>query len=189
MNSFRKVVTVLTAEMVGVALADQLTKALVRSEIPPNGTIEVVPGLLNLVHWTNTGIAFGLFQGRGELLAVLSVLALVGIPLLFWWEWRREPALARTVWGLGLILGGALGNLVDRLRLGRVTDFLDFYAGDWHWHAFNLADSSICVGTALVLYLAYRRSPVQGRPDSGAASSASTKQRSPKERETDAGRD
>ena len=88
-----------------------------------------------------------------------------------------------------MILGGALGNLVDRLRLGSVTDFLDFYAGDWHWHAFNLADSSICVGTALVLYLAYRRSPVQGRPDSGAASSAPTKQRSPKERARDSGGD
>jgi len=162
MHSFRKVWFIVGVETLGVAVADQLTKAAVRAWIPSDSSVEIIPGLLNLVHWNNTGIAFGLFQGRGELLAVLSVLALVGIPLLFWWEWRREPALARTAWGLGLILGGALGNLIDRLRLGSVTDFLDFYAGKWHWHAFNVADSSICVGTALVLYLAYRGSPAEG---------------------------
>lgn len=187
MSSNRKVLIILAAEMLGVVLLDQLTKALVRSHIPPNGTIEVIPGLFNLVHWTNTGIAFGLFQGRGGVLAVLSVLALVGIPLLFWWEWRRDPALARTAWGLGLILGGALGNLLDRLRLGSVTDFLDFYAGDWHWHAFNVADSAICVGTGLVLYLAYRRPPAHEQAHSDAASSAPAKPCSPKSRETDSG--
>ncbi len=164
MNSFHRITIILVGEILIVALADQLTKALVRGHLALNDSLEVIPGLLNLVHWSNTGIAFGLFQGRGGLLAVLSVLALIGIPVLFWWEWRREPRLARTAWGLGLILGGALGNLVDRLRFGSVTDFLDFYLGDWHWHAFNVADSCICVGTALVLYLAYSCSAVKDKP-------------------------
>jgi len=158
--------------MLVVAMADQLTKALVRSQIALHDSVTVLPGFLNVVHWRNTGIAFGLFQGRGGLLTALGIAALVGIPILFWWEWRRDPHLARTAWGLGLILGGALGNLIDRLRLGSVTDFLDFYLGEWHWHAFNLADSCICVGTALVLYLAYSGRPVQD--EAGAANQRQT---------------
>jgi signal peptidase II len=161
MKSFRGPALVLLVETLAVAAADQLTKTLVRLFLNDHQPVTVIPGVFNLVHWKNTGIAFGLFQNRGDLLAILGVLALVIIPILFWWEWRRDPRLANVCWGLGLVLGGALGNLIDRLARGHVTDFLDFYIGTHHWPAFNLADSCICIGTGLVLYFAYK-SPSPG---------------------------
>jgi len=163
MKDFRTIARILVAETILIAVADQITKFWVRQTLSPDEPVVVIPGLFNLVHWRNTGIAFGLLQDQSVLLTLLGTAALVGIPLLFWWEWRRDARLGVAAWGLGLILGGALGNLIDRLRFGDVTDFLLFYIGSRQWPAFNLADSGITIGTILVLFLAYRSSS-KGEP-------------------------
>ena len=110
MPSFRRLAAILAIESLAVVLADQLTKMIVQWQIDPGSPIVVIPHFFHLVHWKNTGMAFGLFQNRPELLTGLGLAALVLIPLLFWWECRREPQLSVAVWGLGLILGGALGQ-------------------------------------------------------------------------------
>lgn len=134
-----------------VVLVDQFTKAMVSSALPLHHSVEVIPGFFSLTYVRNTGAAFGILasisRGWGSwLLLGFSV----GAMILFAWLWikdRRMP-LWRGV-SLGLILGGACGNLLDRARLGEVVDFLDFYIGQYHWPAFNVADSAITVGTAL----------------------------------------
>ncbi len=156
---FRRLIWILIAEGAAVALLDQLVKGWVRREIDPELPVEVISGFFHLVHWTNTGIAFGLLREHPEILTGLGLAALVAIPVLFWLECRRDPRLAVTVWGLGMILGGALGNVIDRLRIGHVTDFLLFSIGSYRWPAFNLADSAITVGTVLVLWTAWRQAP------------------------------
>lgn len=153
--SFQRLMVILCILAVLAALFDQLTKWWVRSAMELNDHLVLVPGIVNLVRWRNTGIAFGLFQGGNWILTVVGIAALAVIPLIFYWEWKKDPRIGRAAWGIGLILGGALGNLIDRLRLGAVTDFIDVYIGSHHWPAFNVADSCICVGTALVFLLVY----------------------------------
>ncbi len=124
--------------------ADQLTKALVRSSIERGEVVEIVGGL-GLVNVRNTGIAFGLFSGGGPWLAVVvgvAMLVLVGAFVA-----HADTPLAWLPGGL--LLGGALGNLVDRMREGAVTDFIDLPS----WPAFNLADSAITVGVLSLLYV------------------------------------
>lgn len=136
-----------------VAVVDQATKALVVAELPLHQTIPIVPGLLNLTHVRNTGAAFGLFNQsdfayKPLVMAALAVLALLGVALYA----AQLPAghrLPRV--GLALVLGGALGNLVDRVRQGYVVDFVDAYWRDWHFWAFNVADSAITVGVCLLI--------------------------------------
>jgi signal peptidase II len=132
--------------------ADQLTKLLVDRFVPVFSSRTVIPNLLDLVHVHNAGVAFGILNGiddprRGILTTALAVIALVGIAY-YARHVRREETLARV--GLSLILGGAVGNLIDRLRRGYVIDFVDVYWGDWHFWAFNVADAAISVGAALV---------------------------------------
>ena len=139
-----------------VALVDQISKVAVAYLVPKYGAIPVIPGFFDLVHVYNRGAAFG-FLNRPDIewqfwlfmaataLAVWAIIALAH-------NARHDPLL---FCGLGLILGGATGNLVDRLRYRAVLDFLDFYVGDWHWPAFNVADAAICVGAfcaCLALY-------------------------------------
>jgi signal peptidase II len=127
---------------------DQATKALALTSLRPVGSVLVVPGLFNLTFVRNTGIAFGMFAGEGLLVALfmvgLAALALYQARSLNWRSW--EP----NVVGGGLV-GGALGNLLDRARLGYVVDFLDFYVGPHHWPVFNIADSLICVSVAWIV--------------------------------------
>jgi signal peptidase II len=129
----------------GTVAADQAVKALVRGAIDPGERISVVPGL-HLVRVHNTGVAFGLFPGGGTALIVVGVLALGALLAFFVTHHGR-----RLVWlPTGLLIGGAAGNLVDRLRDGSVTDFLKLP----HWPAFNVADMAITVGVvALVLVI------------------------------------
>ena len=136
----------------GVLVLDQWSKWLVEEKLPLRQAIEVLPGLLNLLHVRNTGIAFGLFASGGNLAGtlVLTVLGLGGLSLLgvyFFRTPRSEPWMLAS---LGLILGGAVGNLADRIASGSVTDFLDFYYGSYHWYTFNVADSAITVGILLM---------------------------------------
>jgi signal peptidase II len=130
-----------------VVVLDQLSKWAILAWL--DRPIALTPFFNLIVVW-NRGVSFGMFDSASALGPwVLSGLALVVVVLLLVWLRRADHPL--TAAGLGLIIGGAVGNLVDRVRFGAVIDFLDFHALGWHWPAFNVADSAICVGAALLL--------------------------------------
>ena len=136
-----------------VVAADQATKALVRARLPLYDSINVIPGMLDITHATNSGAAFGILNGvefpykaAVMVLVALVALAAVGIYAL---SLPAHQRVARV--GLALILGGAFGNLIDRAAVGHVLDFVDAYWHDYHFWAFNVADSAISVGVVLML--------------------------------------
>jgi signal peptidase II len=134
----------------GVVLADQATKALVLARFSLGERHELT-GFFNMVLVYNKGAAFSfLSEAGGWQTPALVVFALVAIGLVGTFI-VRSPGRTLLCTGLALILGGALGNLIDRLRYGQVVDFLDFHAAGWHWPAFNVADSAITVGAALLI--------------------------------------
>ena len=147
-----------------VALAvlalDQWSKWLVEAHLPHLSSVRVIPGLLNFTHVRNTGVAFGLFAagGRGGdvhalALSLVGALALAVVLVYFW----RTPAHDQLLLvALALVLGGAVGNLTDRVAGGAVTDFVDVYVGTYHWHTFNVADSAITIGLVLMAWDALR---------------------------------
>ena len=110
--------------------------------------IEVTP-FLNLVVVYNYGVSFGMFSGIPYGSFILSAVAIIITIVLFVWMYRVKEAFVGVA--LGLIIGGAIGNIIDRVRIGAVADFIDFYVGDYHWPAFNVADSAVCVGVAILL--------------------------------------
>lgn len=135
-----------------VFLLDQASKWVVAHSLPLGETRRIVPGLFNLTHVRNRGAAFGLLADypAGAILAFLvafSAAALVLVLILLW----RGPGSRLAGCGLAFILGGAGGNLVDRLRAGSVLDFLDFHLGVYRWPPFNVADSAIVVGAAALV--------------------------------------
>jgi len=151
-NRFSRAIWVVIAA--GIFVADQVTKALVEALIPEHATVPVIPHFLNLDHTTNPGAVFGLFSDspsplKTVLLIVVSSLLLALVIGLMW----RSQHLGRVGGvGLALILGGALSNLFDRIRVGRVVDFLDVYYRGYHWYTFNLADASIVVGAGFLVF-------------------------------------
>jgi len=154
----------IAAVAVAVVLLDRVTKAIVVENIPLHGSREVIGTVLRITHTQNSGSAFGLFQDRTTMLSLLSVVAVAAILYYYRTIAARSPLIAAT---LGMQLGGAFGNLVDRLGQGYVVDFVDAGVGDVRFWAFNVADSSIVVGIFLVsglLWLEERRAP---RPAGG----------------------
>jgi signal peptidase II len=151
-----------------VLALDQATKALVMRYMEPYAQLPLVDGLLSLSHVRNRGAAFGLFSDadlphQSVLLAVLSLAALVGIAGYF----IRLPASARLPrLALALVLGGAIGNLIDRLRFGWVVDFVHVYWRDHQWPDFNVADSAITVGVALLILDIVRSPKTEPAPGS-----------------------
>lgn len=138
------------AVAVPVALLDQLGKWWMAGLLLPRGGRPIeIAAFFNLVEVWNRGMSFGLFNAAQASWAFV-ILALVVSAGLLWWLKRADRPL--PAFAIGLILGGALGNVVDRLRFGAVFDFLDFHLAGWHWPAFNLADSAITVGVALLLW-------------------------------------
>lgn len=138
---------------VPVIAADQITKYLVEQRTPEEYTRTMIPGFFDLVHRHNRGVAFSMLADSdspwlGPLLIGFSLAVMV---LLVWLLVSGRAGGGRARSGLALILGGAVGNLVDRLLHGSVIDFLDFYAGRYHWPAFNVADSCIVAGAGLVI--------------------------------------
>lgn len=134
-----------------VLVLDQLSKWAVVTWIPVHRPISVIPGLFDLVNIRNRGAAFGFLNSpdiewQFWLFLFATLVATWAIVSLVRSATREQPVLFS---GLGLVLGGALGNLVDRLRMRAVVDFLDVYWGEWHWPAFNVADMGICVGAFL----------------------------------------
>ncbi len=143
-----------------VVALDQLSKWQVVRHLP--GEAVEVTGFFNLVLLCNTGISFGMWPGESVLKSwILSAFALaVVVGLLIWVRGKENLLLASSS---GLVVGGALGNLVDRVRLGCVIDFIDVHAAGWHWPAFNLADSAITVGVALLLVHGLFFDPAKGK--------------------------
>ena len=137
---------------------DQLTKVLVQLKLPLGSQVPLIPGLLNLVHIHNKGAAFGLLSGWSAAYAWLFFVATTGLVLgvLGYLLWRLPDDHWPAALGYSLIMTGALGNLIDRVRLGEVVDFIDIYWGRYHWPAFNVADSLVCVGTALLVWVIIR---------------------------------
>lgn len=136
-----------------VFAGDQVTKNIVKSSIPHDAVFPVIPGLFNIIHAENSGIAFSLFAGSSSswkmvLLIGVSLALLITVIIVAWKS--REMNWEAGV-GLALILGGASSNLLDRIRFGQVVDFLDVYYRSYHWPTFNLADSAIVVGAGLLL--------------------------------------
>ena len=136
-----------------VAILDQLTKYWVIAFFdarPPGAPVAEFTPFFNLVLTGNRGMSFGLFNNDAAAnTAVFTVLAAAIVIALILWLRRAETAVLRV--GIGLVIGGAIGNVIDRLWHGAVVDFLDFHLGGWHWFAFNLADAAICLGVVALL--------------------------------------
>jgi len=132
-----------------IVTLDQITKALIVNTFSRGQSKEIIPGLFDLCHTRNTGAVFGMFPGRSWLFAALTLAAIAILVLLV--RSLEDSASRWQYVAYGLIIGGAIGNLIDRVRVGSVTDFLDFYIGRYHWPAFNVADSAVCVGVAFLL--------------------------------------
>ena len=152
----------LTSLIAAAVVADQLTKTAALSLLSQGTAVPVLPGL-NLSLGFNTGASFGMMggfmAGKPLLMAALTGALTIAFAVM---AFRAQPALERA--GFALVVGGALGNIIDRLRQGAVTDFLDFYWRDWHWPTFNVADIAITLGTVLILFaslpLRRRKEPV-----------------------------
>lgn len=137
---------------IGLIVADQITKALVNSALGLYDSTTVIPGFIDLVHVRNEGVAFGLLNStnlpyKAAITTTLALAALGGIAL---YARQLQPSEWVARLGLACILGGAVGNLIDRVRQGYVLDFVDVYWDMWHFWAFNVADASITIGAILV---------------------------------------
>lgn len=152
---------------VAVVGLDQVTKHLVMTRMTLYSSVPVVPGVFHLTLITNTGALFGMFrdfaQPARSLLFTMVPLLAIALIVVFQYRTSMNDVIAQT--GLALILGGAVGNLVDRVRFGYVIDFLDVFVGEHHWPAFNVADSSICIGVSLLFIDLMRRGPRAGPAD------------------------
>ena len=139
---------------VWIISSDQWTKHRVQERLPFHQTVEVVPGFFNLTHVRNPGGAFGIFGrergGLGSLLFVAFSLLAVGVLLVLLVKVKEGEKTYSLSYSL--ILSGAVGNLIDRIRYGEVIDFLDFHLFSFHWPAFNIADSAICIGIGLMAF-------------------------------------
>jgi len=131
-----------------IVVSDQLTKEVVQRVFAYGESVPIIPGFFNLVYVRNTGAAWGMFGHMNVFLCLLSIGMLVAL-VRFRRSFLNDSILHRIT--LGLMLGGIIGNLMDRIRLMWVVDFLDFHIGVHHWPSFNIADSAICVGVGLYI--------------------------------------
>ena len=145
----KKLQPLLVFPPLAVIALDQITKVVVSRILQLHETVPVIRGLFNLVHLRNRGIAFGLLNrpGNDYVFYLLTIVTIGAVLLMLFWFTRLRDEDRKIKFGLSLIMGGAVGNLIDRLRLKEVIDFLDFHIGPYHWPAFNVADSAITVGT------------------------------------------
>jgi signal peptidase II len=140
---------------------DQLTKWLVRQNIPYGAEIPIIPGFFSLVHASNTGAAFSMFTGNNFFFIGLASVALVAILFLLIRDPRTRTPQQRlssiTKISLGLLAAGIVGNLTDRIFRGAVTDFLHFYLREYAWPSFNVADSCICIAAGLLILSSFQK--------------------------------
>ena len=145
-----------------VVLFDQISKVIIFETMPLYATISVIPGFFNITHIHNPGGAFGFLAGYSAIWRHLVFLFIssFAIGLIIFYYHKTPKSYVFLSFGLALILGGALGNMIDRVRLGIVIDFLDFYVNNYHWPAFNVADSAITVGIIIFIYhLVFNKMP------------------------------
>ncbi len=164
----------------GVVFLDQVTKSAIQAQLILSESSPVIPGFFHLTYILNRGAAFGLLAGASPhfVLPFFWVVTLVVIGTISVYSLRLPLDRQLSRWGLALILGGAVGNLIDRIRFQAVVDFLDFFYGSFHWPAFNLADSAITVGVGLLLLemiLGGKRSRRGGQQDAPAVTPDSQK--------------
>ena len=136
-----------------IVALDQITKWLVAERFTFDTSVTVISGLFSLVRVENRGVAFGMLSGLTSRMAMTAIvlISVAALGAICYLLWKIEDAAWRTGIALSLILGGAAGNLIDRIARGRVVDFLDFYFREYHWPAFNIADSAIVVGAGLLI--------------------------------------
>jgi lipoprotein signal peptidase len=144
-----------------ILILDLVSKAIVQDYINPWEPLVVIQGFFNLILTYNSGVAFSIFAGDGEgghawMLISLSLFSL--LPFIYFYL-KATPDDRLCLYGLGLVWGGALGNIHDRLRWGAVVDFIDLYWGAWHWPAFNVADMAICFGVGFLALSILREKP------------------------------
>ena len=145
-----------------IIIIDQITKAVILNFLPLYRSIEVIPGFFSLTHIQNPGGAFGFMSNQSSSLLNIIFLFVVSLAicLIFYFYITTPKKHTLLATGIALIFGGAIGNMIDRIRLGKVVDFLDFYIGNLHWPAFNVADSAISVGIVIFLFhLLFRKMP------------------------------
>ena len=133
-----------------LVFADQISKILIRINMSLYESIPVINNFFNLTYVTNDGMAFGINFPFG--IYIFSTISLIFTVFLFWYLWtiKEEGIVIRT--GVALIIAGAVGNLIDRIFLGSVVDFLDFMIGNYHWYVFNFADSYVTIGMGFILF-------------------------------------
>ena len=144
-----------------VLALDQWTKWLIESHLPEQSSHEVIPGLLHISHVRNTGVAFGMFAngGRDGSSWVLALFGLVALGLIGWLFARTSAEERGLLAALAMVMGGAVGNLLDRVASGAVTDFIAVYIGSYRWPDFNVADSAISIGLVVILLDSFRSRP------------------------------
>ncbi len=154
---------------IALFVVDQISKIWINAKIPfgtygPPGAVTVIDGFFYLVHVGNTGAAWSMFSGKSAWLALLALVTLIAI-----YCWRHSLGLRQRIVQLsfGLLCGGIVGNLVDRLLHGHVIDFLDFHFGTYVYPTFNVADAGICVGVAIYLIHSLRSGPETNRSQQG----------------------
>ncbi len=140
-----------------VVFVDQLSKLWIMATFSLHEQQDIIPGFFNLVYVVNTGAAFSILADvdspwRHYFFLIIGCIAVVGLTIAYM-KFKVENTFYYLP--IGLIVGGALGNMIDRIRFGSVVDFLDFYFGNYHWPAFNVADSAICVGAVLFIGMNY----------------------------------
>jgi signal peptidase II len=145
-----------------IILLDQFTKELILRYLPFNRTVPVIKGFFNITHIHNPGGAFGLMANLSPTLRMIIFLFIssLAVGLIFYFYKKTPTKYSLLAAAFALIFGGAIGNLIDRIRFGMVIDFLDFYVGKLHWPAFNIADSAITIGIGIFLYhLLFKKMP------------------------------
>jgi len=146
----------------GVLVLDQVTKALVSAALRLHESRSVIPGFLSLTLVHNTGAAFGILAGERSPLrtGLFLVVSVVAMGVVLWLVWRLRPEQKVEAVALSLIFGGAVGNVIDRIRFGKVIDFIDVFYRSYHWPAFNVADVAISVGVFFLFWcLIVRKEP------------------------------
>ena len=156
MDSRLKTAAILAACII---VPDQITKAVIQKKYALWETDPVIPGFFNLAHVLNKGAAFGFLNNPDSSWQIGFFIAVtfVAVGFIYYLLTTADRGDRFFIWGLGLVLGGALGNLTDRIRFGFVVDFLDFYLGSYHWPAFNVADIAISCGAFAVIISMYSK--------------------------------
>lgn len=169
-----KLKTLITLSTLWIVL-DQLTKYLVLNKLTQQEQITVIPNFFNIVLTYNYGVAFGMFSTLSPLLrtSLISLVSVLAFAFLFYYY---SKAYRNHFWGsfaISLIIGGAIGNIIDRFCHGAVVDFIDWYYGTWHWPAFNIADSCICIGVFLLILIPEKKAEQKAQTETNPVKASS----------------